>query len=705
MSPSSPDGVISVAGRPTELGTPSVDAATLSIENARLRAQLDEAVHQRRLAEEARRTSEELQARIVASSRDCIKVLDLDARLLFMNDGGMRALEICDFGPVHNSSWIEFWRGGDREAAREAVKAARTGELGHFVGYFPTTQTGAPKWWDVVVSPILNSEGQPDRLLAVSRDVTVRKQAEERERALLEINNAIISNLTQDELFRAVTRALRPLMPYDRSTMLLHQPGKDLLRLCVLESSVPSREFVGNLEIGFEETPAGLVFKSGKTLLRRDLETEREFPTEDRLLSEGIRSMIIAPLIARARVVGTLNLLSTKPNQYSEADAEFFPAVAAQVALAVENMNSYEEIATLKARLEAENIYLQEEIRTEHNFREIVGNSPPLLAVLHKVEQIAPTDAMVLIGGETGTGKELIARAIHDRSSRAGRPLVKVDCSAISAGLVESELFGHVKGAFTGAIERRVGRFQLADGGTIFLDEIGELPVETQAKLLRVLQEQEFEPVGSDRTARVNVRVIAATNRNLEEAVREGRFRSDLFYRLNVFPLYLPPLRDRRADIPQLVAFFLDRLAKKFGKELKGVSQATMDTFLKYAWPGNIRELQNVMERSVVLAQEPVLPLDPSLPQLDSPDRPPRRTDEVPAGRSPNSFAVEPSPAAPLSLQEVETGHICAVLEQTGGVIEGARGAASILKLHPNTLRSRMKKLGISSRRDTHEQS
>ena len=306
-------------------------------------------------------------------------------------------------------------------------------------------------------------------------------------------------------------------------------------------------------------------------------------------------------------------MVSREKDLYSEEDAQFLQEVAIQVALAIENMKFYEEIATLKARLERENIYLREEIRTEHNFEEIVGNSPALLAVLRAVEQVAPTDSTVLIYGETGTGKELIARAIHNRSARKDRALVSVNCSAISAGLVESELFGHLKGAFTGAIERRIGRFELANGGTIFLDEIGELPLETQVKLLRVLQEQEFEPVGSSRTQRVDVRVIAATNRNLQEMVEAGRFRSDLFYRLNVVPLQMPPLRERRSDIPQLVALCVSRFAKRFGKKVEGVSQETMARLMSYPWSGNIRELQNVMERAVVLSTGPTLRLDKDL--------------------------------------------------------------------------------------------
>ena len=352
-------------------------------------------------------------------------------------------------------------------------------------------------------------------------------------------------------------------------------------------------------------------------------------------------------------------------------------------------------------KLQNEIVYLQEEIRAEHNFGEIVGNSPALLAVLREVEQIAPTDSTVLIFGETGTGKELIARAIHDRSHRKGRPLVKVNCSAISAGLVESELFGHVKGAFTGAIDRHVGRFELADGGTIFLDEVGELPLETQVKLLRVLQEQEFEPVGSSRTVRVNVRIIAATNRDLEEAVHTGRFRSDLFYRLNVFPLCMPPLRDRPSDISSLVAFFLERFAKKFGKTIDGVSQATMRALVDYAWPGNIRELQNVIERGAVLCQGPVLALElePSLLPIEPSPRLDAMGDSASHEASGPNLHAGRVPAGGASLEDVERQHVLTVLKQTGGVIEGPNGAARILNLHPNTLRSRMKKLGVPTKR------
>jgi formate hydrogenlyase transcriptional activator len=362
-------------------------------------------------------------------------------------------------------------------------------------------------------------------------------------------------------------------------------------------------------------------------------------------------------------------------------------------------MKSYEEIATLKGRLEKENIYLREEIRTEHNFEEIVGNSPALLTVLRAVEQVAPTDSTVLIYGETGTGKELIARAIHNRSARKDRALVSVNCSAISAGLVESELFGHLKGAFTGAIERRIGRFEFANGGTIFLDEIGELALETQAKLLRVLQEQEFEPVGSSRSMRVDVRVIAATNRNLQDQVEAGRFRSDLFYRLNVFPLQLPPLRERRSDIPQLVALCVSRFAKRFGKKVEGVSQDTMARLMSYPWPGNVRELQNVMERAVVLSAGPTLRLDKDLVPV-APSVGSLEAAEISAG---DSRPAAPSLSGLATLEEVERSHILAALQQADGVVDGLKGAAKILNIHPNTLRHRMSKLGI--KRSGHRQS
>src|SRR5262245_25655155 len=534
----------------------------------------------------------------------------------------------------------------------------------------------------------------------------------ERYRTLLEINNALVSNLTREALFHAIARALRRVVPFERTAIFLHDTDRDVLRLFILESSLGSSYFAVGFEVAPGESHVGQVFKSQQPLLRRDLATERQYQADEMAYRDGVRSYVIVPLVARGTSIGTLAVASTTPEQYSGADAQFLQEVANQVALAVANMTAYEEIAALKARLEHENVYLQEEIRREHNFVEMVGNSPALLAALRRVEQVAPTDSTVLISGETGTGKELIARAIHSRSARTGRALVKVNCAAISAGLVESELFGHVKGAFTGAIERRVGRFELADGGTIFLDEVGELLLDTQVKLLRVLQEQEFEPVGSNRTVRVDVRIIAATNRDLPEAIRSGRFRPDLFYRLNVFPIEVPPLRSRRSDIPQLVTFFLSGFVKKFGKRISSVSPETMTYLTSYDWPGNIRELQNIVERAVVLCEGPVLELDRGLVPLSETARAsPGAAGPVEARRAPGDAspgAAPPREAAPAelpTLEEAERRHIVAALERTGGVIHGAHGAARILDLHPNTLRSRMERLGIKVPRARREPS
>jgi formate hydrogenlyase transcriptional activator len=799
---------------------------------------LSEDITERKKVEEALRNAEEFQRRLIACSEDCIKVLDLEGRLLSMNEGGMQALEICDLSPFVDSSWIDFWQGEDREAAQAAVEAARNGGTGRFIGYFATTVTKQPRWWDVVVSPIREAEGKPERLLAVSRDVTKHKQdeqalreaqaqiarseervrlvldstaeaifgcdpdgtclfcnpaavrllgydepiellgknmhalehhtrkdgtpfpleecpiyvgfhknlgvhidddifwrkdgtsfpveywshpmvrngrtvgavitffditerkkaeealrkSEERNRTLLEINNAIITNLTQEALFVSAYEAIRRVVPFDRAAFLLYQPETKTLRLHSMDSNVESEFFRLGKEYDLEEASVSAwALEQQQPVVRGDLEKEQQSAGDRRLVAEGIQSYCVVPLVVMGNSIGIFTVWNETKNRYSEADAELLQEVSNQVALAIANMKSYEEIAALKSRLEKENVYLQEEIRTEHNFEEIVGNSPTLLELLRRVDHVAPTDSSVLIYGETGTGKELIARAIHYRSARKNRPLVKVNCSAISAGLVESELFGHVKGAFTGAIERRIGRFELADGGTLFLDEVGELPLETQVKLLRVLQEREFEPVGSNRSVRVDVRIIAATNRNLQESISAGRFRSDLFYRLNVFPLEVPPLRERRADIPQLAMFFLSRYSRNLGKRMEGISAAATERFKSYSWPGNVRELQNVIERALILSHGPILELDPDLASVSAPEVLPDAPSEAAAETRPR----EPSPAMLPTLEEVERAHISAVLQQTRGVIEGANGAAKTLGMHPNTLRHRMEKLGI----------
>ena len=418
-------------------------------------------------------------------------------------------------------------------------------------------------------------------------------------------------------------------------------------------------------------------------LLDRVSRDRKEFDLEHRLLMSN-------DSVKYVRVVG-------HPSTEDESgDLEFVGAVTdiTDRKLAEEGLRTAQaELAQQeKARLEAQKIYLQEEILSQHNFAEIVGNSRSLLAVLQQVDQVASTEATVLIQGETGTGKELIARAIHDRSRRHADPLVKVNCGAISAGLVESELFGHVKGAFTGALADRNGRFALADGGTIFLDEVGELPPDTQVKLLRVLQEQEFVPIGSSKTIKVDVRVIAATNRNLFSMILEGKFRSDLFYRLNVFPVTVPPLRDRKEDIPLLTKLFIEKFARKLGRPIAQVAEESMFRLCAYSWPGNIRELQNVIERAVVLSKGPLLTVEESaLFDFSRIGSTFSSETQIPAPPSSNAMPLNEV----QSLEDVERQHIIAVLTQAGWRIEGKRGAAKLLNLQPSTLRSRMQKLGI----------
>jgi formate hydrogenlyase transcriptional activator len=351
-----------------------------------------------------------------------------------------------------------------------------------------------------------------------------------------------------------------------------------------------------------------------------------------------------------------------------------------------------------KARLSEQNTYLQEELKSVHNFEEIIGRSPALLQALDKVNRVAKTDATVLITGETGTGKELFARAVHSASRRRDKPLIKLNCAALPPSLVESELFGHEKGAFSGAIQRRLGRFELAQGGTIFLDEIGEVPADVQVKLLRVLQEREFERVGGSHPIKIDVRVIAASNRDLPKAIREGKFREDLFYRLNVFPIELPPLRDRIGDVPLLVQFFVAAFSMRVGVRIGSVGRATMQRLVSYHWPGNVRELENVLERAIILSNGPTLEIDPAVfgtpLQTGTPGS--EGVAQTPRTVTPPSAAGEVPGGSLESLEEKERSHILAALEQTGWVIDGSRGAAMVLAIHPNTLRSRMKRMGIS---------
>ena len=411
------------------------------------------------------------------------------------------------------------------------------------------------------------------------------------------------------------------------------------------------------------------------------------FPIVQIAVREGLKSFCFLPLISRNRVLGVLALGRIQENAFSQVDIDFLTQFANQIALAVENAVAYREIRELKDQLSKEKLYLEDEIRTEMNFAQIIGSSASLRKVLKRVETVAPTDSTVLIYGETGTGKELVARAIHDLSPRRAKAFVKLNCAAIPTGLLESELFGHEKGAFTGAIAQRIGRFEVANGGTIFLDEIGEIPLELQTKLLRVLQEREFERLGSSRTLRTDARLIAATNRDLEVMVSEQKFRSDLFFRLNVFPVHVSPLRERESDIPLLVRHFAQQFSRRMNKVIETIPTVTMDGLSRYHWPGNIRELQNVIERAVIISTGPELRLD--FADLKIPKANPSK--EGPA--APNS---KPNGALRDVLGETERQQILKALKECNWVVAGPKGAAARLGIKRSTLQLRIQKLGIT---------
>lgn len=450
----------------------------------------------------------------------------------------------------------------------------------------------------------------------------------------------------------------------------------------------------------FPGTPCQRVARGHVCTTRTGL--REAFPEDAWLTQIGVDSYVGVPMRSAAgAVIGHLAVLHSEPLDPSPEAMAILQIFAQRGAAELERMRAERalqqallEVERLRDRLQAENGYLQDEIRSEHNHEELIGTSEPWQRLMEQVRAVAVADSTVLITGETGVGKELIARALHFGSRRSGRALVKVNCAAISSGLVESELFGHVKGAFTGAFEKRIGRFELANGGTIFLDEVGELPLESQVRLLRVLQEQEFEAVGSSTTQRVDVRVIAATNRNLAECVEQGTFRADLYFRLNVIPLHVPPLRERTQDITPLALHFLTRAARKTGKPVRGIGTGALEALLRYGWPGNVRELENLIERAVVLSKGPALELEAVFPAGTPATLLPAKslTSSSPTPRP----VTSPAPASkPLSIEEVERAHLLSVLESTHWIIEGPRGAAQALNVNPSTMRSRMKRLGI----------
>jgi formate hydrogenlyase transcriptional activator len=509
---------------------------------------------------------------------------------------------------------------------------------------------------------------------AIEAQCHQHKLAHERDRSqlLLEVNNTLVSNLNFRELLSAISVCLRRVIPHDVAGLALLDPAINKLRVTALEFPADESAFIEDEIIELEGTPAGLAIETRKPVM-----SGLDHSADPVGMRAGIKSGCTVPLISHDRTLGILGVASLSENAFTDDDAELLNQVGKQVAIAVENALAFREIDALKNKLKEEKLYLEEEIRTEYNFEEIVGNSPALKRVLQEVQTVAATDSTVLIYGETGTGKELIAHAIHNLSQRRERTLVKVNCAAIPTGLLESEFFGHERGAFTGAIDRRIGRFELADKGTIFLDEVEDIPLELQSKLLRVLQEQEFERLGSSRTLRVAVRVVAATNSDLAQLVAEKKFRNDLYYRLNVFPINVPPLRERPEDIPLLVHSFANKFAQQMKKRIETVPRETMAALTSYHWPGNIRELQNLVERGVILSRGSSLEIP--LTEL--------KESTKPSNHHTNGATT---------LEDVERDHILRILSESSWVIGGPKGAAARLGLNRTTLNHRMRKLGIT---------
>jgi formate hydrogenlyase transcriptional activator len=519
---------------------------------------------------------------------------------------------------------------------------------------------------------------EPQKQSAVPRNDGRAARDGDAYRALLAVSAAITSHRDLPALLHDLASQLVAVVQFHALAVVLHDAASNTMRLHVLETdeAIPSRF---EIVLSPEDDPAGLVWRTQQPLITSNVDELRRWPQFlERVQQYGVQSYCWLPLTTARRRLGALVFTSKQPATYDGSDVHFLQLVANQVAVAVDNALAFEEIEALRDKLAKEKAYLEEEVRTENRIGDIIGENATLRAILTQVETVAPTDSTVLIRGETGTGKELIARAVHDLSPRKDRTLVKLNCAAIPTGLLESELFGHEKGAFTGAICQRIGRFELAHKGTLFLDEVGDIPLELQSKLLRVLQEHEFERLGGTKTIRVDVRLVAATHRDLAEMIAEGRFRSDLYYRLNVIPITLPPLRERLDDIPRLVRHFTQSFARRMGRTIETIPSSVMDALVHYPWPGNVRELQNVIERAVILTQGPTLQVPATDVQL------------------PVEPATAPTNAASVTLTDAEREHILRALHDTHWVLGGPNGAAARLGMKRSTLHWKMKKLGIS---------
>jgi len=634
---------------------------------------------QRRAQEELRRNDLLLRS-IVESVRDyAIYMLDRDGHIQTWNPGAekIKGYSVDEVLGLHFSRFFvqeDLDRGRPAELMRQAALRGRVEEQGWRV-----RKDGTRFWADVVMTTVRDTTGAVIGYAKIIRDLTDRKRAEEA--VMLQLSSALLATMDVRKLLGAISASIREVIPHDTATLALYDRSADnfIIQFLGPDNETNSR---GEIRVAMKGSLAEEAFRTHAPVLIPDLgQTHFEAKAVRHLVAAGMHSTCCVPLIHRGDRLGTLAVSSRVTSAFAAKDAEMLSEVAGQVAMAVSNAMVFRQIAELRDRLSQEKKYLEEEINLDKRFDDIVGESTGLRQVLKQIETVAPTDATVLIQGETGTGKELLARAIHRLSPRHERTFIKLNCAAIPAGLIESELFGHEKGAFTGAINRKIGRLELAHDGTLFLDEIGELPMDLQPKLLRALQEREIERLGGTRPIAVNVRLIAATNRDLARMVAEKEFRSDLYYRLKVFPVFSPPLRERAGDIPILVRHFVAAHSRRMGKVIETIPDDVMEALTRWKWPGNIRELENFLERAVILTRGSSLFVP--LGELELEDEAVDEDDDH-----------EASP----TLQAAEREHILRVLREAKGQIGGSDGAAARLGLKRTTLNSKIKKLGIERR-------
>jgi formate hydrogenlyase transcriptional activator len=640
-------------------------------------------ITERKKAEQKLRQSEQQFRSIVNSVKDyAIFLLDPEGRVTTWNPGaetakGYKAEEII--GRHFNCFYTEddIARGKPAEALEIARSEGQYNDEGWRV-----RKDGSRFWADVVITAIKDSDGKPVGFSKVTRDLTERKKAEDA--VMLEFSKLAMANPDIGNLLSTISASIQHTVKHDGISFDLYDRETNQLRVHLLNSEAKSNTSVDQTLVPVERSATGHSFRTRRPLLLGDLNDDRfAANTFNYLTVKGLKSACWVPLVSEERVLGTLMVASSEEAAFGPKDLDALRHIANQVAIGLENMAAVgrfkqltEKLAQEKQRLEEEVRLLEEDFATDYRFEEIIGDDTGLKRVLKDVETVAPTDATVLILGETGTGKELIARAIHKLSPRRERRIIKLNCSAIPGGLLESELFGHEKGAFTGAISQKIGRLELADGGSLFLDEIGDLPLDLQPKILRALQEKEIERLGSSRTIPVDVRLIAATNRDLGKMVAEKEFRSDLYYRLKVFPISIPPLRERRQDIPLLVHYFVDKHARRLNRSITFIPPNVLEALTKAEWPGNIRELENFLERAVILSKGPAL--------------------RVPLSEL-NAAMVDEKPAKGSStLEDAEREHIIQALRETKGMIGGPDGAAERLGLKRTTLNFKLKKLKIT---------